>query len=251
MRDLNGKVAIVTASTSGIGLAIVRRLGQEGVKVMLSSRKQKNVDGAVASLRGEGLEVTGCVCHVGTAEHRKTLVSRTLEAYGQVDILVSNAAVNPATGAITEQSESVIDKILNVNIKAAILLVQEVSPHLREGSSIVFVSSQMGLQPAPPLGIYGVSKTALLGLTKALALEMGPTGVRVNSVLPGIVPTHFAGTLIESGLGEAMRAATPLGRLGRPEDIAAVVAFLASSDSGFVTGENHLINGGCTMMTSR
>eukprot|EP00873_Tetraselmis_striata_P046608 jgi/Tetstr1/466872/TSEL_011329.t1 len=251
MRGLEGKVAIVTASTAGIGLATARRLAQEGARVMLSSRKQQNVDAAVAELRKEGLDVRGCVCHVSNSEHRQALVAATLKAFGGLDILVSNAAVNPSTGPIVEQPDGVIDKILDVNVKAAIQLVREAAPHLRRGGAIVFVASQLALQPAPPLGIYGVSKTALLGLTKGLALELGPEGVRVNSVLPGTIPTHFASALMDNGMGEAMRAATPLGRLGTPEEVASVVAFLVSADAAFVTGENVVVNGGCTQMASR
>mmetsp|Transcript_8908 Transcript_8908/g.21479 ORF Transcript_8908/g.21479 Transcript_8908/m.21479 type:complete len:253 (+) Transcript_8908:58-816(+) len=251
MKGLSGKVAIVTASTAGIGLAIARRLSIEGAHVVISSRKQVNVDKAIEQLREEGLRVEGRLCHVGDQQQRKGLISSTVQKYGRLDIVVSNAAVNPSVGLIAEQTDEVIDKIFDVNVKSAIQLVREAIPYLTAGGSFVFVSSQMALQPSPPLGVYGVSKTALLGLTKALALELGPNGIRVNSVLPGVVPTHFASAIMESGTGEAMRAATPLGRLGTPEDIASAVAFLASEDAGFITGENLLVNGGCTMLCSR
>lgn len=251
MRGLEGKAAIVTASTAGIGFEIARRLAQEGARIMISSRKQRNVDATVAALAKEGLTVSGCVCHVGNQEQRKALVSATIQAFGQLDILVSNAAVNPATGPIVEQSDAVIDKIFDVNVKAAIQLVREAVPFLRPGGSIVFVSSQLALQPAPPLGIYGVSKTALLGLTKALALELGPSNIRVNSVLPGTIPTNFAAALVESGMAETMRSATPLGRLGTAAEVASAVTFLASDDAAFVTGENMVVNGGCTLLASR
>uniref|UniRef100_A0ACD5XXX4 Uncharacterized protein n=1 Tax=Avena sativa TaxID=4498 RepID=A0ACD5XXX4_AVESA len=193
-RRLEGKVAVVTASTQGIGLAIAERLGLEGAKVVISSRKQKNVDEAVEGLRAKGITVVGAVCHVSNAEQRKYLIDTAVKNFGHIDIVVSNAAANPFVQGILEMKESVLDKLWDINVKASILLLQDAAPHLRNGSSVIIISSIAGYNPEATLGMYGVTKTALFGLTKALATEMGPN-TRVNCIAPGFVPTRFAGFL--------------------------------------------------------
>ncbi|EFJ41756.1 hypothetical protein VOLCADRAFT_107595 [Volvox carteri f. nagariensis] len=246
-KRLEGKVALVTAATAGIGLAIAERLAQEGANVFICSRKQSNVDETVSALRNLGLEVSGCACHVGSAEQRRRLVEQCVQRYGGLDILVSNAAVNPGAGPLAETPPDVIDKILDINIKSAVLLVQEALPHLiqRPGASIVFVSSVTAFSPPEPIAMYAVSKTALLGLTKGLAAELGPRGVRVNCVAPGIVPTKFSAALVQTPeLASAQAEATLLKRLGRPEEQAAAVAYLVSPDAAYVTGETLVVAGG-------
>ncbi|GLI69172.1 hypothetical protein VaNZ11_013741 [Volvox africanus] len=246
-KRLEGKVALVTAATAGIGLATAERLAREGASVFICSRKQSNVDETVAKLRNRGLEVSGCACHVGSAEQRKRLVEQCVQRYGAIDILVSNAAVNPGSGPLAETPPDVIDKILDINIKSALLLVQEVLLHLlkRRGASIVFVSSVTAFSPPAPIAMYAVSKTALLGLTKGLAAELGPQGVRVNCVAPGIVPTKFSAALVQTPELAAQQAETTmLKRLGRPEEQAAAVAYLVSPDAAYVTGETIVVAGG-------
>ncbi|KAK9811464.1 hypothetical protein WJX72_004393 [[Myrmecia] bisecta] len=239
------KVAIVTAATAGIGYGIAARLGSEGAKVVICSRKQANVDEALQKLRAQGIIAAGCVCHVGNPQHLKQLVQFGLASFGKVDVLVSNAAVNPAAGPILDMPDTAIDKILDINIKSAILLCREVVPHLPRGGSIIFISSYTAFSPNAPIAMYAVSKTALLGLTKALAEELGPQGVRVNCVAPGMVPTKFAAALVETPEAEeASKARTFLNRLGRPDDMAAAVAYLASEDAAYVTGEAIVVAGG-------
>lgn len=248
-RKLEGKVAVVTAATAGIGLGIAYRLASDGAKVYISSRKQENVDQTITQLRSEGLEVSGCVCHVGSDEHRQRLVANVTRVYGKIDVLVSNAAVNPVDSSILDTSEDAITKILDINIKAAIMLVKAAAPHMASGSSITFVSSLTAYSPPWPIGVYAVSKTALLGLTKGLATELGPQGIRVNCVAPGVVPTKFAAALVASPeLHSAQVASTALGRLGTPADMAGAVSFLASEDAAYITGETLVVAGG---MTSR
>ncbi|XP_074271985.1 short-chain dehydrogenase/reductase SDRA-like isoform X2 [Silene latifolia] len=186
-----GKVAIVTASTQGIGFGIAERLGLEGASVIISSRKQKNVDDAVDMLKSKGIEAFGIVCHVSNAQQRKNLIDQTVQKYGKIDVVVSNAAVNPTVDNILDTKESVLDKLWEVNVKASILLLKDASPHLTNNSAVVFVSSIAAFGPQASMAMYGVTKTALLGLTKALASEMAPN-TRVNSIAPGFVPTHFA-----------------------------------------------------------
>lgn len=238
-------MAVVTASTAGIGLGIVRRLASEGARVVVSSRKQQSVEETVQELRGEGLQVAGIACHVGDKAQIQRLIQFTVETYGQLDILISNAAVNPASGPIMTMDDSAIQKVVDVNIVSAVLLAKAAVPHMKRGGAIVFVSSYTAFNPSPPIAMYAVSKTALLGLTKALAEELGPDGIRVNCIAPGIVPTKFASALVSSPeLAELNKSRTLAGRLGTPGDMAATVAFLASEDAAYVTGETIVVAGG-------
>uniref|UniRef100_A0A2K6CDB6 Dehydrogenase/reductase 4 n=1 Tax=Macaca nemestrina TaxID=9545 RepID=A0A2K6CDB6_MACNE len=184
---LANKVALVTASTDGIGFAIARRLAQDGAHVVVSSRKQQNVDQAVATLQGEGLSVTGTVCHVGKAEDRERLVATAVKLHGGIDILVSNAAVNPFFGSLMDITEEVWDK-------APALMTKAVVPEMekRGGGSVVIVASIAAFSPFPGLSPYNVSKTALLGLTKTLAIELAPRNIRVNCLAPGLIKTSFS-----------------------------------------------------------
>ncbi|KAB7504489.1 Dehydrogenase/reductase SDR family member 4 [Armadillidium nasatum] len=218
---LQGKVAIITASTEGIGYAIAKRLGEEGASIVISSRREKNVSNALASLKEYGFPVLGLTCHVSKEEDRKKLVK--------------------------ECSESAWDKIFEVNLKNALQITQEVVPHMqkRKGGSIVYVSSIAGFHPFQLLGAYSVSKTALLGLTKTLSQEVAADNIRVNCVAPGIIKTKFAEPLYSSKevLEKALEPVL-LGRLGMPDDISGVVAFLCSDDARYVTGENIVAAGG-------
>ncbi|CAI9086867.1 OLC1v1020789C1 [Oldenlandia corymbosa var. corymbosa] len=167
-KRFEGKVAIVTASTQGIGFGIAERLGLEGASVVISSRKQVNVDEAVEKLKAKGIEVYGIVCHVSNAQQRKNLIEKTVQKYGKIDVIVSNAAANPSADTILETKETVLDKLWEINVKSSILILQEASPHLQAGSSVVLISSIAGYQPQASMAMYGVTKTALLGLTKVL-----------------------------------------------------------------------------------
>ncbi|KAI3466529.1 hypothetical protein Pfo_023192 [Paulownia fortunei] len=243
-KRFEGKVAIVTASTQGIGFGLAERLGLEGAAVVISSRRQKNVDEAVEKLKGRGIEVLGLVCHVSNAQQRKDLIEKTIEKYGKIDVIVCNAAANPAVDGILETKESVLDKLWEINVKTSVLLLQEAAPHLQKGSSVVFVSSIAAFQPPKGLAMYGVTKTALLGLTKALAAEMAPD-TRVNCVAPGFVPTHFASFLTTNeSMRKSLEEKTLLNRLGTTQDMAAATAYLASDDASYVTGETLVVAGG-------
>ncbi|GAA0172976.1 hypothetical protein Leryth_022365 [Lithospermum erythrorhizon] len=243
-KRFEGKVAIVTASTQGIGFGIALRLGLEGASLVISSRKQKNVDDAVEKLKGEGIEVFGLVCHVSNKEHRKNLIEKAIEKYGRLDVVVSNAAANPSVDSILEMKEPVLDKLWDINVKASILLLQDAAPHMKNGSSVVIISSIAGYKPDPPLSMYSVTKTALFGLTKALAAEMAPD-TRVNCVAPGFVPTNFASFLTNNDdIRKDFEEKTMLNRLGTTEDMAAATAFLASDDASYITGETVVVAGG-------
>ncbi|XP_052458328.1 dehydrogenase/reductase SDR family member 4 [Carassius gibelio] len=245
--NLSGRVAIVTASTDGIGLAAAEALGQRGAHVVVSSRRQANVDKAVSLLRSKNIKVIGTTCNVGKAEDRDKLINLTVEQCGGVDILVSNAAVNPFFGNILESTEEVWDKILGVNVKASFLLTKQVVPHMekRGGGSVVIVSSVAGYQPMQGLGPYSVSKTALLGLTKALAPDLAHSNIRINCVAPGIIKTRFSAAMWEneSVLKDVLKQ-TSIKRLGQPEDIGGVIAFLCSDEASYITGETITVTGG-------
>jgi len=237
----------VTASTQGIGYAIAKRLAQEGAKVVVSSRKEKNVTEAVDKLKNEGLTVHGLVCHVMKAEDRKKLFEETKNVYGGLDILVSNAGTNPTFGAVLDTDENAWDKIFDINVKASYLLAKECLPYLRErgGGKIVFIASIVGFQPATLLGAYSVSKTALLGLTKAASQQLASENITVNCVAPGFIPTKFSSAITESEQagGEILRS-IGMERYGKPEEIAAAAAYLVSSDASYVTGETIIVSGG-------
>ncbi|XP_003743672.1 dehydrogenase/reductase SDR family member 4 [Galendromus occidentalis] len=244
---LQGKVAVVTASTDGIGFAIARRLAQDGAKVVISSRKEDNVNKAVETLTKEGLTVTGVPCHVGDADQRKNLLKTAVDKFGGLDILVSNAAVNPSATQVLDTPEKAWDKIFEINVKSAFMLTQEAVPLLekRGQGNIVYISSIAAYQAMPLLGAYSVSKTALLGLTRAAALQLAASKIRVNCVAPGIIKTKFSQLLWEDdGVNDAILQTTPLGRLGAPEDIAGAVSFLVSDDAAYVTGETLPVAGG-------
>ncbi|XP_076247145.1 dehydrogenase/reductase 4 [Calliopsis andreniformis] len=245
-KRLEGKTAIVTASTDGIGLAIARRLAYEGAKVMISSRKESNVKKALEQLKSEGLQVSGLTCHVGKKEDRKNLFEKTEEEFGGLDILVSNAAANPTATTMFETSEEAWDKIFDINVKSTFLLMQESLPLLRKSKSpsIIIVSSIAGYQPLDLLGAYGVSKTALLGLNQVAASALASDKIRVNCVAPGIVKTKFSQLIVEGEAAEISLSMIPLRKFGEPHDIAAVAAFLASDDASYITGETIVAAGG-------
>nr|XP_060638879.1 dehydrogenase/reductase SDR family member 4-like [Anolis sagrei ordinatus] len=244
---LANKVALVTASTEGIGFAIARRLAQDGARVVLSSRKQANVDRAVAELQMENLGVSGLVCHVGKAEDRQRLIETALERHGGIDILVSNAAVNPYSGPILDTPGEVWDKILDVNIKAAAMLVQSVVPHMekRGGGAIVLVSSIGAYSPLSLSGAYMVSKTALLSLMCNFVPELSSRKIRINCLAPGLIETKFSTVLRkDKATLEKIMESMGIQRVGQPSDCSGIVSFLCSPDADYITGETIVVAGG-------
>ncbi|CAI9715434.1 Hypothetical predicted protein [Octopus vulgaris] len=244
---LAGKVAVVTASSDGIGFAIAKRLAEDGAKVMVSSRKAAKVDEAVSSLTSKSLDVAGTVCHVAKPEDRKKLVEETLAKFGGLDILVNNAGINPVFGPVLDTSEDAWDKIFEANVKAPFLFCKDVAPLMekRGGGSIIFVSSILGYHPEAFLGCYSVSKTALLGLVKVLVPQLNAMNIRVNSIAPGLIDTKFSQMLKSD---ESILARIPMNRYGTPEECANVVSFLVSEEASYITGETFKVTGG--MMSS-
>jgi len=247
VKYLTDRVAIVTASTKGIGFAIAKRLSMDGASVVVSSRKQKNVDEAVTALKHEGVDCAGVVAHVGIDDDRRKLIDFALERYGKLDILVSNAAVNPTYGDLMDVTDSQWDKLLNINVKSAFQLSQLSIPHLEKSNNgnIVFVSSVAGYSPMDGLGAYSIMKTALLGVNKALSQNLARKNIRVNAIAPGVIRTDFSKLLWSDGAGkiEPNRLIT-LGRYGEADECASAVSFLVSDGASYMSGEVIGVNGG-------
>ncbi len=248
--SLTGKVAIVTGSTRGIGRAIVEQLALAGARVVVSSRKAEACEKTLAELRTAGLEAIAVPCNVGYKDQCERLVQTTLEAWGRVDVLVLNAAINPYFGSMQEMSDEVFDKMIATNVKAQLWLCKLVCPQMAERAdgSIIVISSIAGLRGNSMQGMYGLCKAADIQLARNLALEWGAKGIRANAISPGLVKTEFARVLYENPERLKRRLdAIALGRLGEPNDIAGIAVCLASDAGRFVTGQNFVVDGGETI----
>ena len=245
--DLSGKTAIVTGGSRGIGRAICIRLAQHGAKVVVASRKLDACQAVVDEITANGGTAMAHAASISRKEDLQGLVDATIAAWGQVDILVCNAALNPYFGPSQEISDEAYDRIMNGNVRSNLWLSQMVIPAMAargEGSGI-FISSIGGFRGSPMLGIYGVSKAADMQLARALATEWGPRCVRVTSIAPGLVRTDFARALWEDAANLKKRTRdSPLQRIGEPDEIAGAAVFLASAASGFMTGQSMVIDGG-------
>ena len=246
MHGLAGKVAVVTGASRGIGLGIAQRLVAEGARVVLTARRPDALDEAVATLGGpeHAVAVAG---KADDPDHRAETVARAVETFGSLDLLVNNAGINPVAGPLIDLDLGAARKIVEVNALGALAWTQA-AHHvwMREhGGSVVNVSSVSGVRPAPMIAMYGASKAMLISLTESLAVELGPA-VRVNAVAPAVVKTSFASLLFE-GREEEVASAYPLRRLGVPEDVAGMVAFLLSDDASWITGQTVVLDGGVTL----
>lgn len=245
--DLTDKVAIVTGSSKGIGLSIAQGLAESGAKVVISSRKQEAVEAVAGEFKSKGLKAIGIACHIGDSEQRKNLVDKTLSEYGQVDVLVNNAAINPFYGPLEATGEEVFDKIMDVNVKAPWLLSNLVQPIMKEkgGGSIINISSVEGVHPGFRLGLYSMTKAALIMLTKNQAKEWGRYGIRSNVVCPGLIKTKFSQALWSDEKTLGMYTSTiPLKRMAEPEEMAGLVMLLASDAGSYMTGGVYTADGG-------
>jgi NAD(P)-dependent dehydrogenase (short-subunit alcohol dehydrogenase family) len=237
------RVAIVTGASRGIGLAIARRLVRDGYRVAVTARNAEPLEAAVAELGGASYAV-GVAGKADDPVHQGDAVTATLGAFGRLDLLVNNAGINPVFGPLIEADPGAVRKVFDVNVFAVIGWVRQAYDAWlgRYGGAVVNVASVAGLQPSPGLGAYAISKAALIHLTRELSVELAP-GVRVNAIAPAVVRTQFARALYEGREDEASEA-YPLGRLGNPDDVAGAVAYLASADAAWVTGQTLVIDGG-------
>jgi 3-oxoacyl-[acyl-carrier protein] reductase len=246
-RRFEGQVALVTGASRGIGLAVAQRMVDEGARVVITARKPEGLAEALEQLGGTATAVP--VAGRGDdPEHQEAAVAAAVREFGQLDILVNNTGINPAFGPLTELEDSAARKIMDVNVLSALSWARRsLSAGLGQDrpGAIVNIASIAGIAPAPGIAYYGVSKAALIGLTVQMAAEFAPR-VRVNAVAPAVVKTRFAAALYEQDEAGAA-AGYPLGRLGEPFDIGAAVAFLASPDAAWITGQTLVIDGGVSL----
>jgi len=246
--SLKDKVAIITGASKGIGEAMASIYAAAGAKVVVSSRKQEAVDEVAKKITAAGFEAIGVACNTGDLDEIGNLVDKTLEAYGKIDIVVNNAATNPVFGPVIQTDTAAFDKIMNVNVKGPFELVKLCVPHMEAGGSIINISSVGGISPEAHLGIYSVSKAALISLTKVLAKELGPQGIRANVICPGLIKTKFSEALWSNDdLTKKFVKHLPLQRIGESDEITGLALFLASEASSYCTGGVYTADGGFTI----
>ncbi len=243
---LDGQVAIVTGASRGIGKSIALTFADMGAKVVVSSRKVEACQPVVDEIKASGGSAVAIACNVGDSAQLEQLVTETEAQLGAPRILVCNAASNPVYGPMANIDDKVFEKIMNVNVRSNITLINRVSPGMASqgGGAVVLLSSVVGFAGSKNIGTYAVSKAADAQLARNYAIELGPKKIRVNAVAPGLIKTDFAEALWSGPGGDAFAKKTPLGRLGEPDDIAGVVAFLASDAAKFVTGQTIIADGG-------
>ena len=247
---LDGRVAVVTGASRGIGESVARTLAAYGARVVVSSRRQDAVEAVAADIRAVGGEAVGVAAHAGDPAQLRALVDAAVAAYGGVDVVVNNAATNPVYGPVAEQGAEAFAKIMAVNVQGPLELARMCYPLMkaRGGGSVVNISSVGGLTPEPGLGLYSVSKAALVSLTRVLAKEWGPDNVRANVVCPGLIRTKFSEALWgDDRVVRQVMAAQPIKRVGEPEDVAGLVLFLASDAAAYCTGGVYTADGGYTI----
>lgn len=245
--NLDGKVAIITGASKGIGEAIARGLAHAGAKVTISSRKQEGITRVAHDIQSSGGEAIAQQAHMGDSDQVAALVAKTLETWGRVDIAVNNAGTNPHFGPLLTADEGQLEKILDVNLKGYFRLCKEVVPHMQEqgAGKIINITSVAGIRPGPGMGAYSISKAGVIMLTKVLASELGQSNIQVNAIAPGLIKTKFSQVLWQNeDLLHHQESVTPLGRIGLPEDVVGAAIFLASSASDWVTGTVLLVDGG-------
>ncbi len=245
--DLTNKVAVITGSSRGIGRSIAENMARSGARVVISSRKQDACDEVAAAIRDEGGQAIAQAANIASREDLEALVARARKEWGQVDILVCNAATNPYYGPLQGLSDEMFDKMMHNNVRSNLWLCKMVLPEMgeRKDGVIIVVSSIGGVKGNTTLGAYGITKAADMALVRNLAVEWGPKNVRVTCIAPGLIKTDFARALWENPelLAHTERM-TPLARIGTPDEIGGLAACLASKAGGFLTGETIMVDGG-------
>jgi len=248
--DLTGKVALITGSTKGIGKAIARQMAAAGASVVLSSRNQDACDEVAAEIQQAGGKAYAKACNINYKEQLQALVDSTIAHYGRIDILVVNAALNPFYGKSQDIPDEAFDKIMSSNIGSAHRLCQMVLPGMAAngGGAAIIVSSIAGIKGSDVLGAYGISKAADMQIARNLAVEWGPSNIRVNCIAPGLIRTDFARALWENPETYKHTVSKyPLRRIGEPDEIAGAAIYLASDAGSFTTGQTIVVDGGGTI----
>ena len=245
--NLNGKVALVTGASRGIGEAIAITLADYGAQCILVSRKADALKGVAEKIAGRGGKADVMACHVGDLKQIEGLIDQIRQRYGKLHILINNAATNPYFGEMIGADEGIWDKTFDVNLKGPFFLIRHAVGLMTEsgGGSIVNVSSVNGVKPAPYQGIYSVTKAGLISLTQAYAKELAARNIRVNALLPGLVDTHFSKAIMDNeAIHEYAVRMIPMNRHAVPREIAGAVLYLVSDAASFTTGASFVVDGG-------
>ncbi len=253
-QELAGKVAVITGASRGIGRAIAEALAQAGAAVVVSSRKQAALEEVAEAIRAAGGQALAVAAHTGETQAVERLMAQAVEAFGGLDILVNNAATNPHFGPLLTAEESHWHKILDVNLVGYFRTVKAAVPYMRQrgGGKVINIASIAGLTPLQGMGVYSAAKAGVIMLTKALAMELAGDNIQVNAVAPGLVKTRFSRALWASEeVRQRVLGLIPQGRMAQPAEIAALVRYLASPASDFMTGAVLLIDGGQILSAGR
>lgn len=248
--SLNGKVAIVTGASRGIGEAIAHRYAQAGAKVVLVSRKLDGLQAVADAIKEAGGEATAIATHMGEQTAVQKLVEQVTAQYGGVDIVVNNAATNPHFGPLLTAEESMWDKTLDVNLRGYFRLIRQAAPSMigRGGGKVINIASIAGLNPMPGMALYGITKAAVIMMTKALAVELATHHIQVNAIAPGFIKTRFSQAIWgNDDVNSAVLRSTPAKRIGDVEDVEGLALYLASPASDFLTGQTIVLDGGLTL----
>jgi NAD(P)-dependent dehydrogenase (short-subunit alcohol dehydrogenase family) len=244
---LDDRVAVVTGASRGIGRAVALGLARAGAHVALTARKQPDLDAVAHEVSGLGRRALPVAGHMGRREDIDRLFDATLAEFRRVDILVNNAATNPVFGPLIDIQEDAWDKIMALNLKGYLFAAQRAARAMTAAGkgAIVNVSSTGGVRASPGLGAYSVSKAAVIMLTRVLARELAPAGVRVNAIAPALIETKFSEVLWKTPeILERYLASTPMGRTGQPEEVAGAVVYFCSDAASYVTGQTLVLDGG-------
>lgn len=243
--DLTNKVAVITGGSRGIGLAAAKKLAACGAACILVSRKKDALASAVEQIEAAGGKACAMACHTGYPDQIEALYQQIQETYGRLDILVNNAATNPHFGEMITADEGIWDKTLDVNIKGPFFMIKYAVTLMKEGGAIVNVASVNAVRPGVFQGVYSATKAALVNMTKTLARELAPRGIRVNALLPGLTNTKFASAIISSDeISKIALSQIPMGRYAQPEEMAGSILYLASDAASFTTGSCLIVDGG-------
>jgi NAD(P)-dependent dehydrogenase (short-subunit alcohol dehydrogenase family) len=243
--NLEGRTAVITGASRGIGFAAATKLAEYGAQCILVSRKAESLETAAEAIRQKGGKAVAMACHTGYPDQIEKLYDAVMEQFGSLDILINNAATNPHFGEMLTADEGLWDKTLDVNLKGPFFMIKHAVPLMKEKGVIVNVSSVNAVSPGIFQGVYSATKAALVNMTQTLARELAPKGIRVNALLPGLTDTKFSNAIISSD--EIVKLAVsqiPMGRYATPDEMAGAVLYLVSDAASFTTGANLVCDGG-------